>query len=998
MFSVAEQANSAVSGEFADPDSDGTPNLFEFTQSSNPKAPDQPASEVGLSNGSLTLTYRERVTLGGTSIWLQGSDDLERWTTYNTRQESSRIANTGFSTVTLLDPKQPPYELNKRFLRLRADRSPAALVASNKVAVGFNSPTDLYVVWDDLNTSELGFQVTHYDYNSGSQVVRETGPDITKASGLTATPQSGYYFLVSTLGAGSVVLPSNWATPPDRDVDGIPDYLERRGQTIITGTYDSNPDSWDTDGDGLSDHEEIAYYGTNPNSADTDGDGLPDRWELQYGFNPLVEGEASNDPDADGLTNLQESAAGTNPHDPDTDYDELNDYVEINTHLTNPLSEDTDGDGLSDGQEVNTYFTNALVPDTDGDTLPDGWEVTYQLNAADPSDAALDSDGDTISNSVEYTNNTSPRKTDTDNDGLSDIEEIAAGTRGSYWDSDYDGMSDIFEIANGLNPNLYSDSIQNTDGDSLTHFQEYMAGTNPNKADSDGDGVNDSTEITNGADPSDSSDAGQAPPASQQVPFSLEILSTGKTLVGNCAVCHNLQAQVGGRLITHGEVLQLRRDKAYEIKLVDKLTEWTNAGGSPPHTTTAKFTLWPKVQSGQLLTSSTNGQQLSVTKNGTLEYFIDNSADLLAQDKDWNDNLLQKKATIGLADLDIVHPASGELDENKEDSGDGGYVAIKRSATTPVTQLKSHARPIFATALYRLKFNSGGRYKIFRDAANTNEVISEQTQFSPATGLTLYLKGISKSTTRGGEKITTQIQLNSVWLDADSVSLTVVEAEFDVQVKFWIREQWIDVPFHPTANLFADKIAGGDDRNNSTSATAPYRVTQKAKVIPYQDLDSDGLAENGNTPGLSAFFHKPTSVPHPDQGYSATNRLLPSVTPTDQAPPLVDRMHIVAQPRSGRTSIGIRFHGEVSDPLLLGALDIDWDVTVNISGSDPTSPQYTITGTHDNYPAIEIDLEDSIGRRATQPYFWLHPLPSDVFSLTPGNSITIPTTTTGVIR
>ena len=47
---------------------------------------------------------------------------------------------------------------------------------------------------------------------------------------------------------------------------------------------------------------------------DSDGDGLPDWWELAYGTNWKV-ADATDDPDHDGLSNLQEYFAGTDPHD-----------------------------------------------------------------------------------------------------------------------------------------------------------------------------------------------------------------------------------------------------------------------------------------------------------------------------------------------------------------------------------------------------------------------------------------------------------------------------------------------------------------------------------------------------------------------------------------------------------------------------------------------------------------------------------------------------------
>src|SRR5262249_46160471 len=67
------------------------------------------------------------------------------------------------------------------------------------------------------------------------------------------------------------------------------------------------------------------------------------------------------DPDHDGLTNLQEFQNGTDPHNPDTD-----------------------SDGLTDGQEVLLYHTSPLFVDSDGDGVPDGVEVKTGTNPLDP--------------------------------------------------------------------------------------------------------------------------------------------------------------------------------------------------------------------------------------------------------------------------------------------------------------------------------------------------------------------------------------------------------------------------------------------------------------------------------------------------------------------------------------------------------------------------------------------------------------------------------------
>jgi hypothetical protein len=67
----------------------------------------------------------------------------------------------------------------------------------------------------------------------------------------------------------------------------------------------------DTDGDGLSDADEINIYGTDPDSADTDQDGMADGWEIDQGLDPLSD-DAEGDLDSDGIPNLEEYIAWKN--------------------------------------------------------------------------------------------------------------------------------------------------------------------------------------------------------------------------------------------------------------------------------------------------------------------------------------------------------------------------------------------------------------------------------------------------------------------------------------------------------------------------------------------------------------------------------------------------------------------------------------------------------------------------------------------------------------
>src|SRR5947209_10237332 len=114
----------------------------------------------------------------------------------------------------------------------------------------------------------------------------------------------------------------------------------------------------------------------------TVGDGIPDDWKIAHGLDPNDPTVAGQDPDGDGLTNLQEFQLGTDPRNPDTDGDGVSDGEEVKRG-TNPLNADTDGDGLTEAEEIR-LGTNPLNADTDGDGIPDGTEVKLGLNPLVP--------------------------------------------------------------------------------------------------------------------------------------------------------------------------------------------------------------------------------------------------------------------------------------------------------------------------------------------------------------------------------------------------------------------------------------------------------------------------------------------------------------------------------------------------------------------------------------------------------------------------------------
>ncbi|VGO18029.1 hypothetical protein SCARR_00079 [Pontiella sulfatireligans] len=210
----------------------------------------------------------------------------------------------------------------------------------------------------------------------------------------------------------------------------------------FTGYYDTSNNRWttenilfteqmngdgvihpdDTDGDLISNADELTLYHTDPADVDSDGDNVLDTYECD----PLYPYMNPNDPsDGDPLGNLE-------------------------------INADYDGDGMPNAWEFHHIFDardiNRGVPS----------RIDTPLKPADPADAMIDAtDGDDIPNLWEYVLDFTPHYNksvgknpddtyDHDNDGVSTEDEIAAGTWArSNFDRDLDGQ------LNGADPIPY---------------------------------------------------------------------------------------------------------------------------------------------------------------------------------------------------------------------------------------------------------------------------------------------------------------------------------------------------------------------------------------------------------------------------------------------------------------------------------------------------------------------------------------------------------------
>jgi PA14 domain/Bacterial TSP3 repeat len=216
--------------------------------------------------------------------------------------------------------------------------------------------------------------------------------------GTTVNLVAGQHYLIrvemyNNNGHGRAIL--NWSSPstPERvipedqlysqpqmdpDGSGLPVIWEQ----IYFGHTGVDPND-DPDHDGLSNLQEWQYH-TDPTNSDTDGDGLPDAWEIGHGLDPQYP-DADLDYDNSGLSNLQDYELGLNPLNVDVNDDGLPDWFEEEYLGTGPSLVCTNQISVAlsvNGALATNYLGNWQVDGTDIYCLDRRGGVDFNLPVA----------------------------------------------------------------------------------------------------------------------------------------------------------------------------------------------------------------------------------------------------------------------------------------------------------------------------------------------------------------------------------------------------------------------------------------------------------------------------------------------------------------------------------------------------------------------------------------------------------------------------------------
>lgn len=220
-------------------------------------------------------------------------------------------------------------------------------------------------------------------------------------------------------------------------------------------------------------------------------------------------------------------------------------------------------------------------------------------------------------------------------------------------------------------------------------------------------------------------------------------------------------------------------------------------------------------------------------------------------------------------------------------------------------------------------------------------------------------------------------------LDAGEIERTTkiyVVPILNIQISTFIKYEWVDGP------PFSGVIYEGDNRIAANGQAIfgrninAFRTRQTVKAIALDSYDSDGIQTGSivNTAGTSIEYDKTSSVTATNNISAAANAdtILGDGTLKTAVGTATMAGSTITATRVSDRKIKLTFDMAENNPLVGLSPDIDYDFELLIDYSDPATPVWQLTGTHDGFPCYEVYMNN-------QPLLQHDSQSETVFSLFP---------------
>jgi len=310
-------------------------------------------------------------------------------------------------------------------------------------------------------------------------------------------------------------------------------------------------------------------------------------------------------------------------------------------------------------------------------------------------------------------------------------------------------------------------------------------------------------------------------------------------------------------------------------------------------------------------------------------------------------------------DMDFLHPATGEMSEERE-RGKGGLIALSEDGNEIVTELKLRQLNNASSVNFKLVFDSS-KVKVWMDRQRTQLFQSDETALKANQDTTLYLEGLKKSNSARDVSIDLRLQIGEKDYPATEAKATVVQAEFKTTIQAFIPYLWVDVPFGWLLAPFdGGRVALGDNRGFDSTLERTFRTRHTLVITPFPDLSTSIIKSSFADGSSSTHYRTTTSVPEADRstlhGYTFTDD--PEIT-EGPSPGIVTGPFDKSVKQSDTKVWFNTYLWSYEGVLGYMSVPIRWNMSFTFDLTNPAKPKVSLEGERGGFPAHEVYVEDS---------------------------------------